>query len=164
MIPIGKQMAEALLEESDESTLSLSDHESIEGEAAVSSGYPNPKAKPFMPFHVDRGYNGGVTMPTITGTALELEKWFSSLRNVSQSPHMSALLLKNDRIMSGACHHVALDCESEYKAYSRHCVLTIDLAGLTRYLFVHSGGRWPRRLSIRSCTGGDCRLFWQVFA
>ena len=127
MIPIGKQMAEALLEESDESTLSLSDHESIEGEAAVSSGYPNPKAKPFMSFHVDRGYNGGVTMPTITGTALELEKWFSSLRNVSQSPHMSALLLKNDRIMNGACHHVALDCESEYKAYSRHCVLTIDL-------------------------------------
>jgi len=136
MLPIGKQMAEALLEESDESTLSLSDHESIEGEHPVSSGYPNPKAKPFMPVHVDREHNGGgVTLPTITRHASDLEQWFSSLRNLSQFPHMSALLSKNDHIMSAAYHHVALDCESEYKANSRHCVLTTYPAGLNRYLF-----------------------------
>jgi hypothetical protein len=125
MTPIGKQMAEALLEDSDESTLSLSDHESIDGEPAVSSGYPNPKAKPFMPFHVDRGHNACVTMPKkIPTTVSEFEPWLSSVRNISQFPHVSALLSNSDRIISGTYHHVALDCESKYNLLQSVCRLS----------------------------------------
>jgi hypothetical protein len=114
MIPIGKVMAEALLEESDESTVSLSDLESIEGEQTVPSGYPNPKAKPFTPYQVERGYAGFITPTKVASPHLDLEARPRCWWNVSQYPHTSSLLSNNGHVIGSACHHVALDCESEF--------------------------------------------------
>lgn len=104
-------IAKGLLEESDESTVSLSDLESFEGETA-SSGYPNPKAKPFMPFQGNSMRAVGSNKKTISNLHPDFEPRASTW-NVSQYPRMYAFL-SSDGPGGDTYHRVALDCESKY--------------------------------------------------
>jgi len=113
MIPVGKLMAQALLEESDESTVSLSDLESIEGEPGVSTTCPNSGGRPFMSFQVDRGVAQATTFKAVATSDPNFEQRSRSSWNVSPFSHITAFPSMNHRIACSTHHYAALDCESE---------------------------------------------------
>lgn len=103
MIPIGKAMAEALLLESDESTVSLSET-SIEMDCfedtkfTLPVRYPNSPSRTYIrPHHERRG---------------KIESGFKTADD--HFPHLSRVTLPDHHTSSfAASRYVALDCESK---------------------------------------------------